>query len=92
MTVMAIDVEQLILQPFRDVVERGKEASENAGSEGADNEAGVTKVMLKSARTLIKEGERALQRLQPLWDERLARDGDAFAEAMRDNGRALLTF
>ena len=86
---MAIGVEQLILQPFRDVVERGKEAAENAESDGAD-EAGVAKAMQKSARTLVKEGERALQRLQPLWDERLARDGDAFAEAMRDNGRSLL--
>lgn len=86
---MAIDVEQLILQPFRDVVERGKEAAENAESDGAD-EAGVVKAMQKSARTLVKEGERALQRLQPLWNERLTRDGDAFAETMRDNGRNLL--
>ena len=86
--IMAIDVEQLILQPFRDVVERGKEAAGNAESTG-DDEPGVAKAMLKSARTLVREGERALQRLQPLWDERVAQHGDTFVEAMRDNGKAL---
>ena len=85
---MAIDVEQLILQPFRDVVERGKEAAGNAEFSGEDGSE-VAKAMLKSARTLVREGERALQRLQPLWDERVAQHGDAFVEAMRDNGKAL---
>ncbi|RYP18026.1 hypothetical protein DL765_004142 [Monosporascus sp. GIB2] len=81
---MVFDVKKLILQPFHEVVERGKEAVANAEADG--HEPGVAKLMLKSARALEKEGERALQRLQPLWDGRVAQYGNSFTEAMRDNG------
>ncbi|RYP65330.1 hypothetical protein DL769_006345 [Monosporascus sp. CRB-8-3] len=80
---MVVDVKELILQPFHEVVERGKEAVANA--EAGGHEPGVAKLMLKSARALEREGERALQRLQPLWDGRVAQYGNSFTEAMRDN-------
>lgn len=83
---MAVEVEELILQPFRDVVERAKEAIENAES-GKEDEPEVAKLMFRSARSLVKEGERALQRLQPLWDGRVAQHGPAFTEVMRNNGK-----
>ncbi|RYP31751.1 hypothetical protein DL767_005571 [Monosporascus sp. MG133] len=79
---MVVDVKELFLQPFHEVVERGKEAVANA--EAGGHEPGVAKLMLKSARALEREGERALQRLQPLWDERVAQYGNSFTEAMRD--------
>ncbi|KAI8962943.1 hypothetical protein F5Y11DRAFT_171190 [Daldinia sp. FL1419] len=95
---MAIEVEELLIQPFREVVERGKEAVANAeaaaGSgtdEGGADLSDVQDVadMLKAARSLVKEGERALQRLLPLWQERVDQHGDAFTETMRQNDRIL---
>ncbi|KAI1382996.1 uncharacterized protein F4822DRAFT_89227 [Hypoxylon trugodes] len=104
---MAIEVEELVIQPFREVVERGKEAVANAEAEAkAESEArgdadedneddadssdkhDVT-AMLKTARALVKEGERALQRLMPLWKERVDKYGDAFTEAMRQNDQII---
>ncbi|KAK6958423.1 hypothetical protein Daesc_001223 [Daldinia eschscholtzii] len=95
---MAIDVEELLIQPFREVVERGKEAVANAEAaadsgedeDDADPSTGQDVAdMLKAARSLVKEGERALQRLLPLWQERVDKHGDAFREAMRQNDRIL---
>ncbi|KAI2610526.1 hypothetical protein GGR54DRAFT_370040 [Hypoxylon sp. NC1633] len=101
---MAIDAEELIIQPFREVVERGKEAVNNAEaavaaaaavSDGTDQnttEASQTldaTAMLRTARSLVKEGDRALQRLLPLWKERVDKYGDAFTESMRQNDRIL---
>ncbi|KAI1467736.1 uncharacterized protein F4812DRAFT_459837 [Daldinia caldariorum] len=95
---MAIDVEELFIQPFREVVERGKEAVANAetaaGSGKDEDDADPSSEqdvadMLKAARSLVKEGERALQRLLPLWQERVDKHGDAFREAMRQNDRIL---
>ncbi|KAI1415520.1 hypothetical protein F5Y13DRAFT_156210 [Hypoxylon sp. FL1857] len=97
---MAIDVEELVIQPFREVVDRAKEAVANAeaaggGGGGGDeddsdpsNSQDVTD-MLKAARSLVREGERALQRLLPLWKERVDKYGDAFTETMRQNDRIL---
>ncbi|RYP46602.1 hypothetical protein DL768_007224 [Monosporascus sp. mg162] len=79
---MVVDAKELILQPFHEVVERGREAVANA--EAGGHEPGVAKLMLKSARALEREGERALQRLQPLWDGRAAQYGNSFTEAMTD--------
>ncbi|RYP91549.1 hypothetical protein DL770_002329 [Monosporascus sp. CRB-9-2] len=84
---MVVDVKELILQPFHEVVQRGREAVANAeagGHEPGVHEPGVAKLMLKSARALEREGERALQRLQPLWDGRVAQYGNSFTEAMTD--------
>ncbi|KAI0834335.1 hypothetical protein F5Y06DRAFT_157635 [Hypoxylon sp. FL0890] len=97
---MAIDVEELVIQPFREVVERAKEAVANAeaapGSGGAGDEDDTDPSnrqdmtgMLKAARSLAREGERALQRLLPLWKERVDKYGDAFTETMRQNDRIL---
>ncbi|KAI1453126.1 hypothetical protein F4805DRAFT_386893 [Annulohypoxylon moriforme] len=95
---MAIDVEELVIQPFREVVERGKEAVANAeaANDGGENEEDADQPtdqdaadMLKAARSLLREGERALQRLLPLWKERVDKYGDAFTEAMRQNDKIL---
>ncbi|XXG98605.1 hypothetical protein Hte_004930 [Hypoxylon texense] len=96
---MAIDVEELVIQPFREVVERGKDAVANAEaaarSSGVDDN-GVNSTtgqnvsgMLRTAKSLVREGERALQRLVPLWKERVDKYGEAFTETMRQNDRIL---
>lgn len=83
---MGVDAEVLILGPFREVAERGKEAIANA--QDIDDDAGNegAKYMLKAAQTVAKEGERALKRLQPLWDGQVGKYGDAFTDALSQNG------
>ncbi|KAI1504535.1 hypothetical protein F5X99DRAFT_18637 [Biscogniauxia marginata] len=82
---MGIDVEELIIQPFREVVERGREAIANAEACDHDEDAGSSEHMLRSARALVKEGERALHKLTPLWQSQVDKHGDAFKEALRYN-------
>lgn len=81
---MAVDVEELIILPFRELVEKGNEAVENGkAAEGEDAE--LSKRMTKASRSIVKEGERALKRLQPLWDSQVEKYGDAFKAAMSQN-------
>lgn len=88
---MGVDAEDLIIQPFKELVERGNEAIRNAEDAGATDPDGA-KQMLKSANSIVKEGDRALQRLQPLWTSQVAKYGDAFTQAIGDNGLWLLSF
>ncbi|KAJ4387660.1 hypothetical protein N0V93_008257 [Gnomoniopsis smithogilvyi] len=82
---MGVDAEDLFLGPFREVAERGKEAVVNAQDiEDVENEE--AKYMLKAAQAVAKEGERALKRLQPLWDGQVGRYGDVFTDALSQNG------
>ncbi|ODA76358.1 hypothetical protein RJ55_08204 [Drechmeria coniospora] len=50
-------VSELVLAPFRDIVDKAGRAAENAAGE---------QPMLRAAQNLIKEGDRALHRLEPL--------------------------
>ncbi|KAI0006332.1 hypothetical protein F4779DRAFT_26479 [Xylariaceae sp. FL0662B] len=85
---MAISVEELVLEPFREVMERGNEAVANAeAARDADPEA--SKQMLRSARSLAREGERALQKVPPLWKSRVDKLGAAFIEAIRQNDQII---
>jgi len=83
---MAIDAEDLVIQPFRELIERANEAATNA-QDGADESPDDAKVMAKAAASLAKEGERALGRLQPLWIQQSDRHGESFTNAIRDNGK-----
>ena len=74
------DVEDLVVTPFRDIVEKGKTAIGNAG----DNEA-----MIKAATTLVKEGERALRRIEPLCKKHLDDYGANFVISIKENGTHL---
>jgi hypothetical protein len=82
---MALEVEDAIIHPFLELVERGKEAVTNAEAARLVN-PDLSEVMLKSARAAIREGERALQRVQPLVLGHLERYGDCFRDAIRDHG------
>jgi hypothetical protein len=88
---MAVDIEELIIGPFRELVDRGKEALENAGT-GDDDDAEKARQMTKAAKGVIREGERALKRLQPLWDSQVEKYGETFKATMSKNGRLLFLF
>ncbi|RGP78572.1 hypothetical protein FLONG3_3297 [Fusarium longipes] len=70
------DVVDLVIGPFRDIVDKGREAIENAG----DN-----KTMLKASQSLIKEGERALKKIEPLCRKHLDEYGSNFLDALKEN-------
>jgi hypothetical protein len=85
---MAVDIEELIIAPFREVVDRGKEAAANADAavQDGDDDDESAKRMAKAAKGVVREGERALRRLQPLWDDQVEKHGDTFKAAMGKNG------
>ncbi|KKY36569.1 putative sh3 domain containing protein [Diaporthe ampelina] len=81
---MGVDAEELILNPFQEVVDRGKDAVANAEG-AADDDAELSRLMAKAGVAVVKEGERALKRLQPLWDGQVEKYGDAFKESLSQN-------
>ncbi|KAL3953446.1 hypothetical protein ACCO45_011402 [Purpureocillium lilacinum] len=70
------DVVELVLTPFKDVVEKGRVAANNAGD---------SQPMLKAALALVKEGERALKRIEPLCKKHLDEYGSGFVDALKEN-------
>ncbi|KAL7789060.1 hypothetical protein V8C37DRAFT_418182 [Trichoderma ceciliae] len=70
------DVADLVITPFRDIVEKGRTAVQNAGER---------QPMLKAAQTLAKEGERALKRIEPLCKKHFDDYGPNFVAALRDH-------
>lgn len=84
---MAVDIDVLFLGPFRDVIARAKEAAANAEYAG-HQDVELCKLMLKTSQTLLKEGERALKRIQPLWDGQIEKYGESFANNLSQNGRS----
>lgn len=81
---MAIEVEELFIQPFKEIVERGQQTIEYADD---DDDPDRSVRLAKAGQNVLKEGERALRRIQPLWNKQVAEHGDAFREAIRKNGR-----
>ena len=82
---MAVNAEDLFLEPFREVIQRTTEASANAeAAQHADPD--LAKAMSKAAAALLREGDRALRRLQPLWNSQVEKHGESFEDAMRDDG------
>jgi hypothetical protein len=72
-------VGDLVLTPFRDIVTQANVAISNA-KDGGDEQ------MLKAAQSLIKEGERALKRIEPLCRKHFDESGSHFVNAIKDNG------
>ena len=81
---MGVDADELFLRPFKEVIERGAEAVANAES-GIDD-ADLAERLAKAGRAVVREGERALKRLQPAWESQVEKYGDAFKEAMMQQG------
>lgn len=72
-------VDDLVLAPFRDIVAHGEVAINNAGDSG-DVE------MLRAAQALVKEGERAMKKLEPVCRKHHEEYGPNFVDALIDNG------
>lgn len=85
---MGLDAETLILGPFREVAERGREALSNA-EEAREDDPEVSNHMLKAAQIVVKEGERALKKLQPLWDGQAEKYGDDFKNSLSRSGKLI---
>ncbi|KAK9436894.1 SH3 domain-containing protein [Metarhizium brunneum] len=71
------DQVEFLLAPFRDIVSKAKDAAENAGDEQTS--------MRKAAETLCKEGQRALNRLEPLCSKIANQHGVTFTRAIKAN-------
>ncbi|KAK8119384.1 uncharacterized protein PG998_004010 [Apiospora kogelbergensis] len=70
---MPADAESFVIHPFQELVKIAKEAAANAEA-GQSDDPERSKSMLKSARGLIKEGERALQKITPFGTPRVLED------------------
>ena len=77
------EVDDLVLTPFKEIVEKAQLAVENAGNGNP--------VMLQTAQTLLKEGERGLKRISPLCKKQLEDYGSSFIASLKDNGMACLS-
>ncbi|KAK5998632.1 hypothetical protein PT974_01013 [Cladobotryum mycophilum] len=66
----------LTITPFQDIVNQGNAAINNAGD---------SQPMLKAARSLVKEGERALERIEPLCKKHFDKFGSNFLAALQEN-------
>ncbi|KHN97973.1 Src-domain containing protein [Metarhizium album ARSEF 1941] len=73
----ADDVVEFLLAPFSDMVTKAKKAAANAGDEAPS--------MRKAAEALSKEGQRALNRLEPLCKKMSSQHGAAMAAVVRTN-------
>lgn len=78
---MEEDVHILVLVPFRDIVEKANLAIQNADDADLPHAE-----MRKAAQTLVKEGERALKKIQPICKKHLDEYGQNFVNALKENG------
>ncbi|KAK0624414.1 hypothetical protein B0T14DRAFT_426326 [Immersiella caudata] len=85
---MAVNAEDLLIQPLKDVVALAATAVVNAAaSTSGGSEHGVkAEQMLQSAKSLAREGERALRKVQTLWETQATAHGDAFRERILKQG------
>lgn len=74
-------IEDLVLAPFRDIVAQATAALHNAG--GDDEDSGT---MREAAHALLREGERALRRIEPLCWRKVEEFGLAFVDGLKDDG------
>jgi hypothetical protein len=77
------DIQNLVLSPFQEIVEKGKIALANA------TDAGLSKSdeMPKAAQSLAREGERALKKIEPLCKKHWEEYSTNFVVALKENGR-----
>lgn len=82
---MADEAERLVIAPFREIVEKGNAALQNAQDVEEDKAAD----MVKAAQSLLKEGERALKRIEPLCSQNYSEYGVNFIDAVKEHGKEL---
>lgn len=87
---MAANAEDLFIRPLRDVVAAGKAAITNAATRAPHQSPGSADhvdPMSRAAQALVREGERALNKVQLVWRDQVSRYGDGFREIMVQQGR-----
>lgn len=72
-------VDDLVLAPFRDIVAHG-EAAINSAEDSGNVE------MLRAAQNLVKEGARALKKIEPVCRKGYDQYGSNFVDELMDNG------
>ena len=75
------ELNELILSPFKELVDRGKETVENA--EGSED-------MAKAGKNLAREGERAVSRLEPVCTNKFNEYQPAFVASLKSNSECHL--
>ncbi|SPN99624.1 uncharacterized protein DNG_02476 [Cephalotrichum gorgonifer] len=70
-------VDDLVLTPFKEIVDKAQTAVDNAGDDNPD--------MLKASQTLLKEGQRALKRIEPICKKHFEEYGTNFTDALKEN-------
>ncbi|KAK4095988.1 hypothetical protein N658DRAFT_437040 [Parathielavia hyrcaniae] len=82
---MAVDAEDLLIRPFRDVVAAGTVALTNASTHAAQESpapADNADRMARAAQAIVREGERALHKVQLVWNDQAGKHGDSFGDMM----------
>ncbi|KAH6640152.1 hypothetical protein F5144DRAFT_589695 [Chaetomium tenue] len=82
---MAANAEDLFIRPLRDVVAAGNAAVTNATTRAPPQSPGSADhvdPMSRAAQALLREGERALTKVQLVWRDQVSRYGDGFREVM----------
>jgi hypothetical protein len=72
------EVDDLIVGPFKEIADKARQAIDNAGDDNPE--------MVKAAKSLLKEGERGLKRIEPLCKKYLEDYGSSFTTALKENG------
>lgn len=87
---MAPDAEDLLIRPLRDVVTVGNVAATRVAPHALSQSPGSADhadPMSRAAQALVREGERALNKVQLVWRDQLSRYGDVFCETMVQQGK-----
>lgn len=87
---MATDAEELLIQPFRDVVALANTAVSNAAA-FANHDGKKAEQMMKAARSLAREGERGLNKVQTIWKSQLLIHGNVFRDRLLQQGNVAHT-
>ena len=82
---MGVDADGLIIRPFEEVVRQGQNAVSTAEMAPNDDRE-TTEQLAKAGRSLIREGDRALKKLRPVWEGQVTIFGDAFKNAVLAQG------
>lgn len=85
---MGVDEDDLLIRPFGDVVAVGTTAATNAAALGPDRASDADR-MSRAAQALVREGERALTKIRPVWEDRVGKYGDKFKGIMAQQGICL---
>jgi hypothetical protein len=85
---MAVDAEDLLIRPFRDVVAVGSAAVTNASTHATHDNADR---MSRAAQAIVREGERALNKVQVVWNDQSSKYGDSFRDMMVQQGVSMLS-